>query len=68
MLLAPEVVLRPRDAPTAIAYTESDVWSLGITAIEMAEAGDESLTPLGRAMLDRTRRDVAEASAAGAPS
>ena len=33
-----------------------------ITAIEMAEAGDESLTPLGRAMLDRTRRDVAEAS------
>eukprot|EP01045_Picozoa_sp_COSAG04_P015030 COSAG04_NODE_1163_length_8013_cov_106.484963_2_plen_791_part_00 len=35
--MAPEVVLRPRDAPTAIAYTESDVWSLGITAIEMAE-------------------------------
>lgn len=35
--MAPEVVLRPRDAPTATFHAKSDVWSLGITAIEMAE-------------------------------
>ncbi len=35
--MAPEVVLRPRDAPTATAHAKSDVWSLGITAIEMTE-------------------------------
>jgi hypothetical protein len=35
--MAPEVVLRPRDAPTATAHAKSDVWSLGITAIEMME-------------------------------
>jgi pimeloyl-ACP methyl ester carboxylesterase len=35
--MAPEVVLRPRDSPTAVVHEKSDVWSLGITAIEMAE-------------------------------
>ena len=33
-----------------------------ITAIEMADVGDDELTPLSRAMLDRTLRDVVEAS------
>ena len=33
-----------------------------ITAIEMAETSDAELTPLGRAMLEKTRRDVVEAS------
>ncbi len=33
-----------------------------ITSIEMADGAETSLTPLGQAMLERTRRDVAEAS------
>ena len=33
-----------------------------ITAIEMAEQSDAELTPLGQAMLEKTRRDVVEAS------
>jgi len=33
-----------------------------ITAIEMADLDDDELTPLSRAMLDRTLRDVVEAS------
>ncbi len=33
-----------------------------ITAIEMADDGDTELTELGRAMLEKTRRDVIEAS------